>query len=592
MILEDPPQNVKISSNPRSSKWLQHDEMEELFQKAANEIQANLYMQLESHSHFCKDVLWHMQHNLTQRNDNCDQETCVHDSWKLGIMTKRNVSCSTIEHQTDDFRRDVLASPDLKNIQQKASRNSKFISSAKRRAVHEKMGAIRKLVRSKRFECMSAVVIFANSVLVGYQVNGNTIPHDKLGVIQLVFAVFFCGELLLRLCADGRRYVTHNRLWNMFEVVTVAGSLIEVAVHYYAFLASSLNISLLRVIRFLRCIRMLGMFRMGAFRELRLMISTMFCCFKPFLWTLLLLSIDVYIFAVAFTQCTRDAVDDKVLSYDDVAFLSENFSTLKVSAITLLAILEGITDWRQITDVLSRVHGAYTVALLLYIFATQLALLNVITAIFVDSSMAAALTDKQMLVQEELLREGNSRDELVQVFAEAAEGKTHVPVHKLKQYMMDERVKTYLRVLGIKYATARDFVDTLDVNHNGEVDFEEFVETCLKMKSGFLTDTHAVLQETSYKLFEIRNAIKDLESQMKQYHARDMERQSKTRVLVSSVMSASSRKQSAAEELQTGTHILPTMNLPEDSLPYMPPSKIVSVLLPRGCPNRGIEQSC
>jgi len=137
----------------------------------------------------------------------------------------------------------------------------------------------------------------------------------------------------------------------------------------------------------------------------------------------------------------------------------------------------------------------YKVCLCGYVIFTQLALLNVVTAIFVDSSMKAAMNDKQLVIQDEIQREGMSKTELENIFHEASEGNSKVLVQKLHNYLNDEQVKTYLKILDVHFKDPHDLVLVLDANHDGEVDLQEFVKGCLRLKSQRMVDMYSALKD-------------------------------------------------------------------------------------------------
>lgn len=500
-------------------------DLEDLVQHAKLAIHGNMQNLLVCHSQFCNDVLCSLQQHLERKHAGHEDSRGSRDSplKDSGCRTSDAQPISpSISHQLGDGTSSPRKSVKCRNRVARSYRPSDCISKDIGHKVYNRMGTLNQIVRSTRFETMSAIVIFANCVFVGYQLEDGSEMSASMSVIQLAFLVFFIFELLLRFCADWRYFVQHHTLWNLFDTVTVIGSVVELALSHFSPNDSTSNVSLMRSIRFLRCLRVLRMIRLKAFRELRLMVSSVICCIKPFSWTLVLLMMDVYVFAVAFTQCSKDAIN-AAQDYPprDVAILSANFSDLLTSIRTLLAVLQGVVDWRQLSKSLGTVSWVYTAALVAYIFFTQLALLNVITAVFVDNSMAAALRDKQMVVQEEMLREGKHVAELEEVFFEASEGKDSIKVKTLAGYLKDEQVRAYLQVLGVKYGEPIEIVRKLRANNTGDVDVQEFVEVCFKIKSGFVTDIHAVLYQASHLLYEIHGRVSDIDSQMQGLFAKE-----------------------------------------------------------------------
>jgi len=141
-----------------------------------------------------------------------------------------------------------------------------------------------------------------------------------------------------------------------------------------------------------------------------------------------------------------------------------------------------------------------------YILFAQLALLNVVTGIFVDSSQNAAKSDKQMMIQEEMLKEGLHKAELEKIFYEASDRENYVSVSRMRDYLMDEHVKAYLRFLGVTYSQPQEVVKVLDEDQSDSIDAEEFVRGCMMLKSIHVTDVQSHLNEN-------RRLLEDLHRQ-------------------------------------------------------------------------------
>jgi len=267
---------------------------------------------------------------------------------------------------------------------------------------------------------------------------------------------------------------------------------------------------LLRCLRFLRFLRVARMLRVKAFRELRLMVQSMMCCMKPLTWTVSLLSMVIYIFAIVFAQAVVDSQKEKNGLPAAYKLELKEFTTMMNSMYVLLSFVLGGTDWLQYAVALGSIGWGYKVCLCGYVIFTQLALLNVVTAIFVDSSMNAAMSDKQMVIQDEMMREGLNRMELEKLFNEASEGTGTLTVHQLRQYLEDEQVKTYLKVLEIHYSQPDDLVRVLDGNHDGTIDAQEFVKGCLKLKSQRMVDAYSAILENRKSFSVIKTGISNI----------------------------------------------------------------------------------
>lgn len=177
----------------------------------------------------------------------------------------------------------------------------------------------------------------------------------------------------------------------------------------------------------------------------------------------------------------------------------------------LAACLQG-EDWAVISEPLQSIHAIYDILFLVYILFTQLALLNVVTGIFVDNSLNSAMEDRQVIIQEEMMREGLYKKELLQIFAEADENQEgFVPVVKLEDYLQDVRVMAYLKTLDVSYNDPRELVECIDANADQKVTAEEFVTGCMAFKSRQVADVCKAIRLSMELSHSIRYTLLHIE---------------------------------------------------------------------------------
>jgi len=211
--------------------------------------------------------------------------------------------------------------------------------------------------------------------------------------------------------------------------------------------------------------------------------------------------------AMVFTEATLHSIRKGSLPSSALLTLDPSFTTMASTMYTLLGLVLGGADWLTYADAVKAIHPMYKLCLMGYIVFTQLALLNVVTAIFVDSSMNAAMSDKQMLIQEELMREGVNKKELEHIFQEASEGARQVSVEQLKEFLSDRRVSTYMRVLDIHYNVPDELCSLLDADHNGTVDCDEFVRGCWALQTQHMTDVASKLNSIDKSVKSFRTSL-------------------------------------------------------------------------------------
>merc|ERR1719264_321197 len=116
--------------------------------------------------------------------------------------------------------------------------------------------------------------------------------------------------------------------------------------------ASSGETLILRVLRIIRLMRLLRIMRfVGAFRELRLLISGLLGSTRALLWSAVLLALVLYIFGIFFAQ----GVLTFITSGDDIpeqvrADLLMYFGSIEATMVTMFAVISGGTDWLNVME--------------------------------------------------------------------------------------------------------------------------------------------------------------------------------------------------------------------------------------------------
>lgn len=109
----------------------------------------------------------------------------------------------------------------------------------------------------------------------------------------------------------------------------------------------------------------------GAFRELRLLISGLLGSTRALLWSVVLLALVLYIFGIFFGQgvlqyiTSKEDVPDKVKDE-----LLENFGSMASTMITMFAVISGGTDWLEVMLKMEQISTFYTWAFIVYIMVT------------------------------------------------------------------------------------------------------------------------------------------------------------------------------------------------------------------------------
>merc|ERR1719464_326212 len=139
--------------------------------------------------------------------------------------------------------------------------------------------------------------------------------------------------------------------------------------------------------------------------------------------------------------------------------------------------MSGGEDWALFLGELAPMPIEYTILFLVFVTFAVLALLNVVTAVFINAALQRSQNDRELAVQQEL----ESKDELVSVIQEVfmeldTNQSGSLSIDEFQKHIEDEKIQAYLRSRQIDIGQVRTLFFLLDVDETGDVDMEEFVQ--------------------------------------------------------------------------------------------------------------------
>eukprot|EP00927_Polykrikos_kofoidii_P071363 TRINITY_DN6762_c0_g1_i1.p1 TRINITY_DN6762_c0_g1~~TRINITY_DN6762_c0_g1_i1.p1 ORF type:complete len:928 (-),score=157.14 TRINITY_DN6762_c0_g1_i1:189-2888(-) len=334
------------------------------------------------------------------------------------------------------------------------------------------------VVCSNRFDFCCGGVILINAGLIGISTQWR-VNHDEepvfMGLAERLCSVFFFCELCLRAYVSGRSYfVNRDRYWNVFDILLVCLSVVDLLG------AETSGYVTLKALKMLRIVRIFRVFRF--FQEMAIFGTMIGGALRTLVWAWAMVTIILYFFAIWFTQAVLNLQPDNMPLHSQKN-AEEMFGTLPRSILSLIqAMLDG-RSWGVFADALN-FYGAYVAPVFyLYVIFIRLAILNIITGVFVDQAVAAAQADRELVVMNELVASERYRGELQELFTMIdADGSRTVSLEELEYFFSDDRMVAYFSALGMRAEDMTLLFTLLDVDGSGQVDFEEFVEGCLRLK--------------------------------------------------------------------------------------------------------------
>ncbi|CAJ1340777.1 unnamed protein product [Effrenium voratum] len=128
-------------------------------------------------------------------------------------------------------------------------------------------------------------------------------------------------------------------------------------------------------------------------------------------------------------------------------------------------------------------HWAAAIGYLFFIALVAMAVLNVVTAVFVEYAMKMAAEDRDLVIQDYLDKQSKYAKAARAVFTEAdADGSGTITFEEFTTHLQDVRVQAFLQSMELDGMEAVRLFRLLDADGNGAIEVEEFVSGCSCLK--------------------------------------------------------------------------------------------------------------
>jgi len=253
------------------------------------------------------------------------------------------------------------------------------------------------------------VVILANSIFLGLSMDAKSASRGGYLLAEIIFTVIFCIEIILKIRIHGfyEQYCGKEWLSNIFDATIICADAVHVflIVVFAGNYSATFNASIFRVVRLVRLARILRILRSKVFKDLLSMIHGMLGGLWTLLWAVAFFVIFIYVVALIFRD-TLGHGQDNVEDNEDAKMVQLYFSSVPMAMYTLFRCSFGECDTRSGTPLFEHVattHGRmWTLIYSMFLFIVVIGLFNVISAIFVESTMSSAALLASRVKQERL----------------------------------------------------------------------------------------------------------------------------------------------------------------------------------------------
>jgi len=364
------------------------------------------------------------------------------------------------------------------------------------------------IVTNKRFDYVATSLVILNGIMIGVQTeyvvtHGSSNLPPEFGIIDIFFCVAFTVELFLRLFAFGRHFfVMQGWKWNVFDCVIVGAQVVEQLSVTFAFgISSNYNFSAMRMLRALRLIRVMRMLRvMRLVHELRMIVVSILSCIRCLMWTVVLLLVMMYVVAIYITQL----VADQMLAHGDEGGAREYFGSLGRSTLTLYQAISGGISWNDaVVPLMLETSPFMGVFFAFYIAISTLAIMNVVTGVFVESALATVKNDKDVVMM-------NNVRELYDKADVDSDGFLTWPEFESK--LSSKAQQEIFKGLDIDTDDAYFVFCLLDTEGVGRVNLESLMNGCLRLRGeAKAVDVMTIMHESRQQWCQLSKQIADVQ---------------------------------------------------------------------------------
>eukprot|EP00929_Paragymnodinium_shiwhaense_P098421 TRINITY_DN5989_c0_g1_i3.p1 TRINITY_DN5989_c0_g1~~TRINITY_DN5989_c0_g1_i3.p1 ORF type:complete len:595 (-),score=152.16 TRINITY_DN5989_c0_g1_i3:76-1860(-) len=321
------------------------------------------------------------------------------------------------------------------------------------------------------FDAGMAIILVIGAVLMGVSLEFGIDAY--MDYYDIACAVIFTIELAARLyCYRSAFFTMEGYEWNIFDMVIVVCQLAACLSQTSSAASGFKSLRGLKGLRTLRSLRVLRTLRLVRFvEEFRSVIVSLLAALKSTIGILLLLVLGLYLFGASMAQ---EVLDRRHEVADGASpELEKYFGSLSAAMLSLYESVTGGLTWSIAMNVLLE-EQAYTMAVIYVAFITLVffVLLNVITAVFTGQAVIALQDDQDLMVIKDI-------DAL---FLKGDLQCGDITWGEFRSMVHTPEMTNLFKSLNIDTSEARQLFRLLDTQGVGTLDYQEFIDGCLRLR--------------------------------------------------------------------------------------------------------------
>jgi len=345
---------------------------------------------------------------------------------------------------------------------------------------YKKHGVWQMVARSTIFDNLTLCVIGMNALWISIDTDLNdaeTLSEADVffQVGENSFCVYFTVELLCRFMSFQAKSDCVKDGWFVFDSMLVFMMVVETWLLNFIFFAMGGgsgdglgNASILRLVRLLRLTRMARMVRLlRAMPELMILVKGISVATRSVFFTLCLLGIFIYVFAIAFTQLAKDTD----LERDYFPNVPEAMNSLLLSGT--------LPDQAEFVLRLGQEHVLFAIIGMFFILLTSLTVLNMLVGVLCEVVSVVSSVEKETMTVQFV------KSKLLSLIKDSGidkNGDKYLSKAEFEALLLVPEGARIIEEVGVDVVGLVDFTD--DIFKDGiELSFHDFMELVLQLRS-------------------------------------------------------------------------------------------------------------
>ncbi|CAE7277227.1 fpaB-1 [Symbiodinium pilosum] len=343
------------------------------------------------------------------------------------------------------------------------------------------------VLESEAFDVVMIIIILANAITIGieqsHRVGGGNTSAFPLNVLEHIFLVIYTVEIFLRFYVSGPLNALRDH-WVKFDMILVlmgwlvlwilpavvaamSASGADTDINNYSGFLTLRTLRLLRLVRTARIITRM--------HELWMLVQMVTSCASTMVYTLLLLLTVLYLFSLLAVEVitNHQMATNEQLNPSFYSVADEHFENLFVTMMTLVQFVT-LDSMSNVYKPLIKADPRLAIYFGGMVLVISIVLMNLITAVIVNSALEQASSNKEIQRIQENKRRKKTIEELRSMFSRLDEdGSGTITLAEIMEATEEDQMllKKFLTL-----ESPLEIFRMLDIDNSGQLNIEEFCE--------------------------------------------------------------------------------------------------------------------